>query len=283
MDEKSATVSLAEVGLTAQQAALYGTLVRTGPLPASKLAREVGLSRPLCYKVLDELIELGLVEKDDKPGAVAKFSAAHPLKLKELADTRFAQAQNAKAALDGVLAKLVSDFNLQSGKPGIRFFEGREGIRECMNDALTSRTDIYSYVDIAAIEKHIPDVSRDFAKARQKLKLKKKNIGVDTPENRAEVEGYYPDVTEERLIPWPAEKFGTVMQIYDGKVSYFTVEAPMIGVIIADPHIYTMHRSLFEYVWNDPRAYIPARAQAAAGNDSEPDADSSTMSQVSTS
>ena len=126
------------------------------------------------------------------------------------------------------------------------------------------------------VEKHIPDISREFAKARQKLGLKKKNIGIDTPENRAEIEGYYTDVTEERLIPWSTAEFGTVMQIYDSKISYMTLGEQMIGVIVADPHIYEMHKSLFEFTWNDPRAYAP---QASAGRS---DGGSSTMSQVST-
>lgn len=247
--------SLKLAGLTKEQAAIYEALVKRGSLPASSAAREARLGRPLTYKVLDELIALGLVEKRDEPKKVASFLPAHPLKLRDVVEKRLAQAQSAESALDGVLGKLTSDFNLQSGKPGVRFFEGNDGIRECLNDALTSKTDILSYVDIAKVEEKIPDISRDFAKERQKRGLKKKNIGTDTPENRAEIEGYYTDVTEERLLPWHTEHFGTVMQIYDGKVSYMTLEDPMIGVIIADPHIYEMHRSLFETAWNDPRAY----------------------------
>ncbi|HEY4520930.1 MAG TPA: hypothetical protein VJL57_00845 [Candidatus Paceibacterota bacterium] len=78
---------------------------------------------------MDELISLGLVEKHEAPRSVARFAAAHPLKLKEIAENRFEQAQNAKMAVDGTLSKLISDFNLQSGKPGVRFFEGVEGVR----------------------------------------------------------------------------------------------------------------------------------------------------------
>lgn len=272
--------ALTKAGLTPNQSSIYDALIKKGPLPASKIAIEVKLSRPLAYKILDELADVGLVEKQDKPQSVARFAAAHPLKLKEIADKRLEAAQGAKAALEGTLGKLISDFNLISGKPGIRFYEGKEGIREVMNDALTSTTEIYSYVDIDAIERGIPDISRDFAKARQKLGLKKKNIGVDTPENRQEIEGYYTDVTEERLIPWPTKSFGTVMQIYDGKVSYFTLGDKMVGIIIADPHVYEMHRSLFEFTWNSPQAYTPNKTQAASRKDSS--SGSSTMSQVST-
>ena len=263
MNNLSYQSTLTQSGLTAHQAQLYELLITQGAMPASTLALRSTLSRPLTYKVLDELVDAGLVEKHDEPKKVALFSALHPLKLKETIERRLELAQSAKVNLESVLSKLTSDFNLISGKPGVQFFEGKEGIRECLNDALTSKTEIYSYVDIDAVEKYIPDISRDFAKARQKLKLKKKNIGVDTPENRTEIEGYYADVTEERLIPWPTRSFGTVMQIYDGKVSYFTLGEQMIGVIIADPHIYEMHHSLFEFTWNNPSTYIPRKNQAA--------------------
>lgn len=272
--------SLIQSGLDKHQAAVYEALVRTGSLQASKIGHVAGISRTLTYKVLGELEALGLVEKTDKPKAVATFSAAHPLKLKEAADKRFEEAERAKGVLDGTLGKLISDFNLASGKPGVRFFEGVQGIKQVMDDALTSRTDILSYVDIDAIEREIPDVSREFAKARRRLGLKKKNIGIDTPENRLEIEGYYTDVTEERLIPWPTTAFGTVMQIYDGKVSYFTLGEQKIGIVIADPHVYEMHKSLFEFTWNNPLAYVPPGAQAASRTDSGEG--SSTMSHVGT-
>lgn len=262
--------TLTKAGLTSQQASVYSALVQKGSLPASKVALSIGLSRPLTYKVLDELVMVALVDKQEKPGTVAIFTAAHPLKLKDVTDRRLLNAQKAQEALDSTLPKLISAFNLVSGMPGIRFFEGKEGIREVMNDALTSKTEIYSYVDIDAVEKEIPDISREFAKRRQKLGLMKKNIGVDTPENRKAIDGYFADVTEERLIPWPTAAFGTVMQIYDGKVSYFTLGDKMIGVIIADPHIYEMHHSLFEFTWDSPRIYKPSsnvRKKLEGGSD----------------
>lgn len=258
---------LTEAGLTVEQARTYQYLLESGAVPARTVAGGTELSRPLAYKVLDELVARGLVEKDDAPGKVARFSAAHPIKLRDLTEKRRLDAESAHNALELALGNMISTYNLKTGKPGIRFYEGMSGIRECMNDALTSKTEIYSYVDIAMIERDFADISRDFAKARRKLGLKKKNIGIDTPENRAEIEGYYTDVTEERLIPWPTQSFGTVMQIYDGKVSYVTSGERMIGVIISDPFIYEMHRSLFEFNWNDPRAYTPPLSQAALASD----------------
>lgn len=257
--------SLIQAGLSGQQAAVYEALIHNGPLPASKLALVSGLSRPLTYKVLDELVVMGLVEKHDKPRAVARFSAAHPFKLKEAADKRLESAQSAKTALDGLMSKLTSDFNLVSGKPGVRFFEGRDGIKQVLDDSLTSKTEIYTYADVEAIDRYIPDINRDYVAAREQLQLKKKGIAFDTPETRYFLEGYHTGITDMKLIKWHAVPFKTIMQIYNGKISYFTLgENHLIGVIISDPHIYQMHKELFEFVWNSPLAHSPSESAVPA-------------------
>lgn len=255
------TTDIVAAGLSREQAVVYETLLKLGPSPASTITSaiplEFSLSRPLVYKVLGELEGLALLQKNDPEGKIATFTAEHPLALKDILAKRQAALEQAQSQLSSAIGTLSSTFNLLSGKPGVQFFEGMSGIREVLRDALTSNEEIYSYVDIDVVEKQIPTISREFAEDRRKLGLKKRNIGIDTPENRGHIDGYYTDITAERLIPWPTSTFGTIMQIYDGKVSYLTLSEPKIGVIIADPHIYTMHRAFFEFIWNLPTIYIP--------------------------
>ena len=268
--EKTYSESLKEAGLTVQQAAVYESLVKLGSVPARKLALESGLSRPLAYKVLDELESVGLAEKHDAPRKVATFSAAHPLKLKEIAEKRFAEAQNAKMAVEGTLAKLISDFNLQSGKPGVRLFEGMEGIKSVLDDSLTAKTEIYSYADLESIEKYISDINKRYVRDRERLNIKKKGILLDTPFARSFLKNYAPGVTETKLIKREAAPFHTVMQIYDGKISYITLsDENLIGVIIADPRIYEMHRDLFLHTWETTSDFKPehSTSQTHSKND----------------
>src|SRR3989338_8107857 len=250
--------SLAEAGLTAHQAAVYETLIKNGSLPARAVGLKAGMSRPLAYKVLDELEAVGLVEKQEKPRAVSRFSAAHPLKIKEIGDRRFEAAQGAKAAIEGTLGKLISDFNLQSGKSGVRFFEGLEGIQAVLDDSLTSQTEIYSYADLESIEKYISDINKKYVRERERKQIKKKGIVVDTPFARNFLKNYAPGVTETKLIVRDMSAFHTVMQMYDSKISYITLsDENLIGVIIADPRIYEMHRELFLHTWNATPDFQP--------------------------
>jgi HTH-type transcriptional regulator, sugar sensing transcriptional regulator len=246
---------LYSAGLNEHQAMVYNCLLQGGLLPARSLSSKASLSRPLTYKILDELIQVGLVEKDDKPGAVARFAPAHPFKLKELADKRVEAMQDARNALENGLGKFISDYNLVLGKPGIRLYEGLDGMQQVLDDTLLAKETIYSYADLTMIEKHMGDMNRAYVAKRERLGIKKQALLPDTQENRFLLEGYHIKITDVKLIDIHAAPFGTVMQIYDGKISYFTLGlAHIIGIVIADHNIYDMHKALFTRLWESPLA-----------------------------
>jgi sugar-specific transcriptional regulator TrmB len=242
--------TLIRAGLSDDQAKIYEILLKHGLLSAGKVSSYAGLKRGLTYKVLGELVKMELAVKRDKPGAVAQFEPAHPLKLEDIADQKAREAADARMALDGVIGALVSDFNLASGKPGILFYEGLEGIKKVLDDTLVSKTEICSYGDIEAIVKNIDAVNKAYATKREKLGIKRRGILLDTPFAREYLKDYHPAVTENRFIRTDAPPFQSIMNIYDGKIAYITLRPEkMIGVIIADPFIYEMHRYLFESLW----------------------------------
>lgn len=242
---------LAQAGITSDQAIIYEVLLKNGPLPAGKISQKTPLKRGLIYKVLDQLVEIDLVLKKDTPGMVTLFEPAHPLKLKELAEKREYAAKQAQLALEGNLGYLISDYNLISGKPGIRFFEGLDGIRRVLEDSLTSHTEILTYADIESIQKYIPEINKEYVAKRERLDIKKKGILLDTPFARNFLSGYHRAITDYKLIKYDAVPFQTVMQIYDNKVSYLTLgDKDLIGTIIDDPRIYNMHKYIFEYLWD---------------------------------
>lgn len=246
---------LSRSGLNEDQAKVYEALLKHGKLSASKISAFVGLKRGLTYKILDKLAEMKLVDKKEAPKSVAEFEPAHPLRLKDLAEEKAKEAHEAGGVLQGVLPQLISDFNLVSGKPGIQFFEGEEGVKRVLDDSLTSKTEIYSYADIEAIIKYIEKINDRYVRQREKLELKKKALLADTPFARKYLSDYHRAITDIRLIAAGEFPFQTVMQIYDNKISYITL-APerMLGIIISDSHIYEMHRQVFEYAWEKAQA-----------------------------
>lgn len=248
--------SLQLAGLTPEQAEIYQVLLKNGPLPAGKIHQKTPYKRGLVYKLLDSMVESGVVIKRTDLAKIAIFEPAHPLRLKELAETKEKEAKQAQSALTGIIDQMTSEFNLVSGKPGVQFFEGLEGVKKVLANSLSSRSEIYTYADIEAIVKYIDKINQEYVERRERLKIKKKALILDTPFARKYLDDYHRDITDIKLIQYRANPFQTVMQIYDNKVSYITLNPDnMIGVIIEDPHIYSTHKYLFEYMWNTAVLY----------------------------
>jgi sugar-specific transcriptional regulator TrmB len=205
----------------------------------------------MVYSILDKLLLAGLVEKKEEKGEVARFVPAHPTKIQDYAMILHSKSEKALQVASNIIPKIVSEYNLKNNKPGVRFFEGNLGMKAVLEDSLESRSEILTYADIEAIEKYIPEVNKEYVAMREKRGIKKRGIVLDTPFNRKFLEGYHEEVTTVKFIGQNSVPFETVMQIYDNKVSYLTLNKEQkIGVIIEDPHIYQMHKYLFEYLWD---------------------------------
>ncbi len=249
---------LGELGLNKEQSSIYESLLKNGLMPASIVAKKSGVKRSLTYKILEQLIGLGLAERRDNIGKITFFFPAHPGKLREFLQKREEAIKTAEASLGGIMGRMVSDFNLLSGKPNVQFYEGMEGMKKVLEDSLSAEGEIYAYADVISIEKYIPDINKDYVEKRRKFNIKKKGLIFDSPEARKILTDYNPDITENKFISFKTSPSHTIMQIYDNKVSYITLgDTQMIGIIIEDAHIASVQKYLFEYQWStipDPQA-----------------------------
>ncbi|MEK7509561.1 MAG: helix-turn-helix domain-containing protein [Patescibacteria group bacterium] len=251
MESVSFVDQLTQSGLTRDQAALYGALLHKGALPAREAALEAGIGRTLGYALLKQLIEIGLVTKAKEKGSVARFSPAHPSILQDRIEAQQKSAERAATTLKTVLPDLSSLYNLATGRPGVRFYEGRDGVREVLFDSLTSKDTIYTYADMETVDGYVGDINEEYVRARIKKGVPKKLLVPDTPAARAELLQDASDLTNMRLIPnQDAPPLHAAMEIYDGKISYVTFTKDILmGTIISDPAIYSLHRFLFEEQW----------------------------------
>jgi sugar-specific transcriptional regulator TrmB len=245
------TEQLIQSGLTNEQAVIYEVLIKQGQLPASKISLKTGIKRGMVYKTLDLLAEMKLIEKIENKDKVTLFRPNHPSALYDLIDSNLQKINQTKSAIESVLGNMSSDYNLLSGKPNVRFFEGMKGVEEVLNDSLNSKSEIVSYADIEAIQKYIPDLNIKYVEKREKKQIKKRGLVLDTPFNRQTLKNYHTNVTETRLLSIQGEPFATIMQIYDDKISYITLGETIISVIITDKSISSMHKKLFEFIWQN--------------------------------
>jgi sugar-specific transcriptional regulator TrmB len=253
--ESPYTPILEKLGLSKNEAQMYELLIQTGPQGMKAILFHTKLKRGNAYYHLDNLIEKGLVEKQDLPGQTTKFIAKHPEQLGLLLAKQKAAVFSAEEELTKNLPQLRSLYQLAAIKPTVKYFEGLEGAKKVVEDSLTSNTEIYSYSDNEVVHTYYPEINRQFVESRQKKGIKKKIITIDTPYMRKHAKSINSTFTQMRIIPNPAA-FSTIMYIYDNKVSYISINASqekMIGMIIENETIYKMHKTLFEALWQSAK------------------------------
>jgi len=238
------------VGLTDDQALLYETLLKGGTMRASVLARKTPLKRALTYKVLESLVELGLVEKRKKTGDVTEYSPHHPSHIEKMIEDRERTVHEARRSIDTVLPSLLSDYNLISGIPGVRFYEGLAGVERVLSESLEARGEILTYAEFDAIEQYAKEINNAYVAKRTARNIPKRLLMVDSPSAQEYLRATKDPLTDTRLLRATEYPLFGAMQIYNDSVSYVTFgKERMIGVIMENPAIHRLHAHVFNCLW----------------------------------
>lgn len=249
------------LGLTKVQSEIFSCLLQNGPKKASDIAKITKRPRGVAYKGLEELIELGLVLKKEGKLGVALFAAEHPSNLEKVLEKREKELDKTKKEFAASLPDLVSAFNLVSNKPGVRFYEGEEGVKKVLEDNLLSNPDkkLHTFSDVASIATYLKDWNTNFyAPKRKKLGVFEKVIIPNNDRALEYMKDYKSnDVTDILFIDHNTYPFSTEINIYNNKVSFVTFSPDfMIGVIVENKEIYNTLLSVFNFVWDTGKANL---------------------------
>lgn len=241
---------LYRAGLTSDQALIYEIFMKNGIMPARKMSLISGLKRPFCYKVIDQLLAFGLIEKIDKK--VALFTPTHPSRLADLISKKQESLDIAKQSINSVLGNLVSDYNLYSGKPNVRFFEGIAGVEAVYDDILLEKKNILLFrspfdSDQPALEKLV-----------MKQIEKQVEAGIHTKAITPLVEDSIKTaiaLDEKKLVTRclvPKDLFMIPAQVivYGDKVAITSYKDFFVTSIIQNPDIAETFSIMFNFIWN---------------------------------
>jgi len=133
---------LEDIGLTKVQAVAYKALIDTGAQSAPALASAIGESRTNGYKILDKLVGIGLAVKEASGGKF-KYAATSPVALDQLVKQQAEAVRQKERRLNTELPHLVDYYSAHSEQPGIRFYQGEEGLREMFYDQTRGKDPVY--------------------------------------------------------------------------------------------------------------------------------------------
>lgn len=232
---------LVSSGLRASEAKVYAALLELGESSVQEIAIKAKLQRPNCYTVLESLRDKGLVSLSVKERG-RRYVAEDPAKLKLLARQKLEQ-------LDEALPRLRSVFNAAPAKPKVRYFEGKENIKQLYDEVLEagSYDGVYSP---EFIEKEMGDYVEYFGRvvAKKKIKMREIITGPLLPD-------YYPKIFKSPLQQYrfmsPKENTYSEFMLYENKLALTSYRPNVHALIIEGSDIVQTMRIMFEELWKN--------------------------------
>src|SRR4030043_586771 len=234
---------LQKAGLTEKEAKVYLAALELGETTINRIAKKSGVKRSTVYLLMDSLKDKGLISAARK-NKKSLFFAEDPRILER-------QIEDKRKAILNAMPELLSITNLIDKKPDIRYFEGRQGIKEVYMDNLN-----YPEQEICAwfSESFLEFDEKFFYEKYIPLRLKKKIFArVILPDNKItrgikELDEKY--LRKTKLIP--QEKFNLKIEISlygSNKIGIMSYEEE-IGLIIQSQKIYDALKYIFEFMWD---------------------------------
>jgi len=253
----SLTEVLATAGLEAISAEIYVILAENGELAVPQILEKTTMSRASVYEALTQLLAQNYVEYR-KEGRNAYYKAAHPNKLFGLIDEKKRQERLFEEEMTQTIKSLTGAYNLANNKPGVRFFEGVQGIYTVLDYIAKSfkpDTQILSFVKVKApeYEKQLNSAVDNFIKKRIELGVKTLVLAIDSPEAKNLKQNDKNALRETRLVP-SKDLFldfpGGEIFVYGHEVCMVTAEKnTFFALTLSSPAIAQMFKTFFSSQW----------------------------------
>lgn len=232
---------LQDMGLSTPEASIYVALLKTGGLPASTVAKEVGLRRTTAYAILKGLAQKGFVEVFVKRGRQV-FVAVKPQNIAGYFEKKL------KAFTEGIpLLESLEKKHVQS--TGVRFIETVDELkrfytgilREYRHKAYVAmgNTNAWQGLDSEFFIQFRKD--RAAAGIHTRLLLSSDSHEVNPKEGNL--------LREVKFLP-PKYLFKSTMDIFDDKILIISPDQTSLAVVIAVPAMVDVFRSTFELMWD---------------------------------
>jgi DNA-binding MarR family transcriptional regulator len=245
---------LIQIGLNSTQAKAYIALVRFGTLTPPELARNTGETRTNAYTILDRLVELGLAKKDDSSKKLV-YRVENPVALEKLVKQHRDDALAREKLVKDSMPALLNFFYTYSEQPGVRFFQGKDGLREIHRDQIRTGKPIYFIKSPSDLEFWGFEELHDLRNMYPKHNIKRYSITQDAQTGGFKPEDRIPVEESDKLMQlhrtWiKNEDYDSPVEwaVYGDKVSITSFGEETIGTIIESPQVAASFKQIFTLI-----------------------------------
>ncbi|MBD3362503.1 hypothetical protein GF362_02180 [Candidatus Dojkabacteria bacterium] len=249
---------LEKLDLTHEEIKIYLALIKHGNLSASDLSKETKVERTKVYRLLDDLIGRGFVNKiGTESGDVFQAEGEESVKLILLEKER--ELENLKNSLDAVQENYKL---LKSGreiKTDVRFFMGKRGVKQMVWNVTKAKSEVRKMLNKTALkyfgrkfwkeykksvkkggQQHKALYSEDYIESLKGFKIQSIKQQVVSPEYQT-----YKYISKEYL------EINDYILVYDNKVAIFNwSDVHIYGIEILSEGFAAMQKQMFDILWN---------------------------------
>ncbi len=242
---------LKHLGLKDKEAAVYIAALQLGPSPVQNIARKANVVRATTYVILEDLQKKGLVTHY-KEGKKTLFSAEPPAQLVRLIEVEEEVLLKKKQDLEEFLPEFQVLMKAAGGRPSVRYFEGKEGLRAMRQEIImysNSGDTILNFTPSDHIRAAFPQ--DESYKLRMAKKIAAKTIFTTRSKKLKEtiLARVKTGLTEYRFVPPEVFPSTSGLTIFKDRVAISTYIGNQMGVIIESQPMTEMMRRLFDLAW----------------------------------
>src|SRR3989344_5264658 len=245
---------LTSLGLKDKAAAVYLASLEIGPSPVQPIAKKAKVVRATTYVVLEELMQMGLITKY-KEGKKTLFSAEAPHQLLRLLERQQEEIQEKKREVESILPELQILTKAAAGKPSVRYFEGKEGLRAILQEVLMyarSGETVYNFTPADHMQGVFPKEEDTYYTQRIAKGIIAKTL-FTTRLDRVKKEWLSrktQQLTESRFVPPERFPVSAGMTMYRDRIAIGSFTGKLFGVIIESQQMVDMMKVLFDLAWD---------------------------------
>jgi len=236
---------LEAAGITGSLAKTYLALLSVSDITPAEFSKIINESRSNTYKLLDELVERGLASRMDIKKKL-HYQATNPSHLLTLARERKDKLELEEKQLQASVPDLVKQYYQTHEQPGVRFYQGKDGIKEIYLEQLDEAKPIQFMKTRADIEFFGFKFMHEMRNLAPKAKIQRKAFTADAPETPINIKESDKAMLLKRT--WYLQEDYTApveWSVFGNKVSIISFGKEAIGMVIESEQIAESLRQIF--------------------------------------